>query len=374
MSPVAPGAPREGGVELSRAGEWVAVAYQRAVCGDLDEATRLVQAVRAAAGVFQAPVVVAEAMLVEGVIATYRGDLRHARDRLDRVAAFVDRLPGADLAPLARGWRALVAYNESRLADCAALLARALQDLPPRAASPRTRLRLATVASLLCAQAGADDAARGWLLAARLAATALEVRGALSPVIFDLAVASLERCCFERLRGMLDPQRAEEALLRVRSAIHYDAAAGVGAQASLHLLALGIALNLSGRHADACIPLTSFLDAPPTSRPEDGLRARTELAAARLALDPAPLDDTLRQSLASGLGGLTDPVERASLLSVLVADQARRPEVGDAPAWARTLGDELDRRHAENVELGGRLEALQLLEVPADWLRSGEDT
>lgn len=351
-------------VELGRA---VGKAYLSAISGRLLDAQSLVQHIRASVEFLQSPLLVAEVMLVEGVIAVYTGNLSYAKSRLDRVVAFADSAASVELASLARGWLALLSYNDGSVVDSARHALRAL-GCGTRPSS-RTRLRLSTILSLLCAYAGQDSHARTWLLAARIAASELGAQGALSSVIFDLAVATLDRCYFSKLSGFLGAAEARQALIQVKSAMSYDAGAAVDVQRSLHALALGTALNLNRQFTEAREVVLEFLDSELVSRPGDRICGKTELAVSLLGVDPLPIDDRMDSELWAGLGVLSDPTERAAILSVLIESENRKDASSRLAMLKSMFDDEIGRRQTLAVSLEELLVRSQGLNPPCDWVR-----
>lgn len=339
----------------------IARAYVAAMLGELEQADALVAQARAAAA--YDPASTAQLMLIEGVAASYRNDAARAGERLQRAALIGSQLGMLDLAALAQGWLALIEYNHARFEQAAALLAPtvARPDLP----DDRVRLRSASLLMLLCEYAGAPQATAQWQLAARLAAGSLGVAGALSTVMFNQAVAAIDKFRIGRLRGQLDAAQARELLLRVESAINYDGGAGVGPQPALHRLALGMALNLCGEHARARVELQAFLAQTDDRGAAGWVCAQAELGAAELALGPQPLPAAVIADLQAVLELPADGGERALALSVL-AEHARRCGQ-DAQALDLRRQRELQAHDRQAQRLHDCLAATGLLAVPPHW-------
>jgi len=346
--------------------------YLAATSGLLCEAQSIIQEVRSEPTFLSTPSLVVEVILVEGVVAIYRGDLEHAKSRLSRVVAFCEQSPLNDLTALARGWLALIAYNDGAVVESAHLVARGLEC--PAELSSRARLRLSTIASLLAAYVGLDEVAKRWLLSARIAASELGVRGSLSSVAFDLAVAALDRCSYDRLRGQLSSSAAEDVLIRVTSAKGYDAGAGSTLQPSLHVLAYGMALNLCGRYTEAQGEIRKFLGSEPASRYGDSICAKSELALAILGSQDLPLEDSMEVELWSALSRLRDPVEKGALIAVLSESNMRRGLVDRAMGMKVLLDEQIKVRMGLELELSDVLSAAGMMSPPSDWMRATATT
>lgn len=345
----------------------IARAYVAATLGDLDQADALVAQARASGALAHDVACTAQVMLVEGVAAIYRNDAPRARERLLRVDLFGGQLGASELSALAKGWLALLEYNAARFEEAAGLLAPTVGGADPP--TDRVRLRAATLLSLLCEYAGASDAAAQWLLAARLAASSMGIAGALSTVLFDQAVAAIDSYRIGRLRAALDAHKARELLLRVESALHYDAGAGVGALPALHRLALGMALNLCAEHARAAEELRRFTAATPDPHAAGWICAQAELAVAELALADGPLPAPIVACLQAALELPTDAGERAVLQNVLAEHCRRSGQAAQARAHAMQRQREL-QEHAQQAErLRTGLAACGLLAVPSHWLQ-----
>lgn len=343
-------------------------AYLAAICGQLDRALALIGEIRSDLRFSDASALIAEVMLIEGVIAVYRGEIEYAKNRLERVVAFGDQYPLIELAALARGWLALIAYNDGAVVDAARLIARGLSV--DRGLSARTRLRVSTIMSLLCAYVGRDKAATEWLLGARIAASEVGFDGALSSVAFDLAVAALDRCCLDRLQGKLDTQSAQDALIRVVSAKGYDLGSGSALQQSLHALALGMALNLNGRFAEARREIQGFIDAKPSSRLGDSVCAKVELAVALLGCGESLIDAGLEEELRAGVSLLSDPVEKGTLIAVLIENDVRKGMVDRAEEMKDLLERQIVLRKNLELDLCEVLIRSNLMTAPEDWLHA----
>lgn len=346
--------------------------YLAATSGRLEEAQTIIQEIRSEPAFLSTPWLVAEVILVEGVIAVYRGDIEYAKGRLTRVVAFCEQSPLNDLTALARGWLALIAYNDGDVVESAHLVARGLEFHAELSA--RSRLRLSTITSLLSAYVGLDEVARKWLLSARIAASELGVKGALSSVAFDLAVAALDRCSYDRLRGQLSANAAADVLVRVNSAKGYDAGAGSTLQPSLHMLAHGMALNLCGRYAEAREQILHFLRTEPTSRYGDSVCAKSELALANLGARDFPLEDAMEMELWSALSRLSDPIEKGSLIAVLIESNMRRGLMDRAMEMKILLDEQIQIRMGLECDLSRVLHASGMISPPDNWMRANDST
>lgn len=345
-------------------------AYCDCLVGQIDRAAMIVKALRERIEIAESPAVAGDTMLVEGVIALYSGSIETARERLTRAALIGGHLSALDIAPVARGWLALAAYNEGKVLEAADLLRTALcESMAQSVQTPRTRLRLATTAANLAFYADRADVAKVWNLAARRAATAMQLAGVLSSVIFSMAVSSLDACQRKKLSGVLRAEEGQETLMAVQSAVNYDAGFGRGVQPMLHQLALGMAFNICGQYQDARRVLRDYVSAAFGSRIEDAACGFVELAFAELGSSRAGLDaDVLSQVVRMG-DLLCEPLERAAQFAVLAEHFAR---VGDDSAHKANLlkkSAALSERESLVSRLRESLAGSELSKPPVGWLQ-----
>lgn len=344
----------------------VEAAYRHAWSGQLAQAEALVVQARQCRPLREGAHESVEVMLIEGVVHTYKGEVDAARDRFRRVAALGTLMPaGSDAAAQAWGWQALLEYNRGDVLAAADCVARACTD--PARARPLTRLRVAVDAALLCEYAGLQGAARGWLAAARSVAPACGVPGITGVIAYDLAAVRLSEAAVQHLRRPTPAEAARSLLLQVRSAIHFDAATGAQVQAPLHDMVQAMALRLLGQ-ADQAIPLLErYIAAARCVAEADLLSARVELAACRMAADPAHGDATLEADLEAALWQLADPGDRAHAADLLGDLAGRRGDADTAAHWHAAADAFLAEHDARRAALADRLGALALTAVPPAW-------
>lgn len=346
--------------------------YRHAVSGELAQAEALVERARRCPPVRTGSLESLEAMLVEGVVHTYKGEVDPARDRFRRVAALGALVPAGDLPELAWAWLGLLDYNRGDVLAAAEAVARACAQ--PARARPRTRLRTAVVAALLCEYAGLGGAGRGWLAAARLAATEAGIPAVVGVIAYDLAAVRITEAVVEHLRRPTPEDRGRALLLQVRSAINFDAATGARVQAPLLDMVQAIALRLLGQVDEAIPLLERFLAQAHEVAEADRWSARVELLACRMHGQPGPFDPAWRAELESALPHALDPGEQAHVFSLLAQWHDAAGDPVQAGAWRARFDAAFAEHDGRLLRLCDRLAALALTSVPPAWLQPGSST
>lgn len=345
----------------------LAHAYNDCVTGRIAAAQNVVVSVRESFDISHQPADAVEIFLIEGIIQIYLGNIRDGVDRLHRSCAIALAIDAHESVALARAWLSMVRFNEGKVLEAAGLVSESLRS--NALATERLRLRIGTMAAVLCRYCGQKLSSDRWFLVARLAATRMNVSGVLSSLIFDLAVSEIDLCQLERLEGRLDPVVAETVHRQVCSALRYDAGAEAGAQNVLHDLALGMSLNLCGRFREAKDHLMAFLDAPQVSRDADLACGVAELAMAELGLGAGPLGPDLESRLISCEGLVVEPLERAILFAAIAECFRRRGFLIDAESAEAKKVAELTLRRNICSALGSKLDELQLISPPGFWVQ-----
>lgn len=346
-------------------------AYCCAMGGELDRATEAVAAARRWPALRDGSLESMDVMLVEGVVHTYRGETDAARDRLRRVIALASLLPQSEAPLQAWAWLALLDYNQGEVLSAADALAKACAQ--PERAGPRTRMRASVNAALLCEYAGLAGPARAWVAVARWVAPQCRVPGIMSLLVYGIGAARVMEASIADLRSAIPPSTADELLLQVQSAIHYDAAAGVTTQPTLHLLAHATALRLAKRPAEAIPLLERFLL-------EDALSAETDRLSARLELLTCQVQCNVELNLQHAVSWLecsvlqfVDPGERAHAL-LLLNELWTRAGLPHTDQWLDRAGIELAHHDADRSALAQRLATLGLIAAPPAWALPGTPT
>lgn len=346
--------------------------YRHAVSGELAQAEALVEQARRHRPLREGARESVEAMLVEGVVHAYQGEVDAARDRFRRVIALGTLVPADDLPELAWAWQALLDYNRGDVLAAADAVGRACAR--PERARPRTRLRAAVDAALLCEYAGLGGAARGWMAAARLAAGEAGIPAVVGVIAYDLAAVRLTEAVVEHLRRPTSEDAARALLLQVRSAINFDAATGSRVQAPLLDMVQAIALRLLGQ-VEAAIPLLERFVAQARDVAEaDRWSARVELLACRMQLADGPCDPAWRAELEAALPQAMDPGECAHICRLLARWHEAAGQNVPALAWNARFEQALADHDARLLRLCDRLAALALTSVPPAWARPGAST
>jgi hypothetical protein len=344
----------------------IASAYRSAVVGKLSAALSSISFIRSRWKIESKPRDAIEVMLVEGVVHIYAGRISDGIDRFRRVIAIGDVVREGNLASLGRGWYALVLYNEGKVLEASEILARSLGEV--EAMQPRTILRVSTVQGLLCEYAGFGQAAIEWLNAARIAAQRVAIPGVMSSIIYDMAVAAIDSAAFRKLSGRLEDSQARQLLLRVRSAINYDIGSGTRIQSGLHILALGMTLNICGEYAEAERHLLRYLQMMPDSRLADRVCASVELAIAQVGSGASQLDPTVVRAIEEGLSILTEPTERALALNVLAKNLERSGLIDESLLRRSAMQSEIVRREQMSLALRASIETNSMMFPPRQWI------
>lgn len=340
-------------------------AYGCCILGDVAQARTLITQLRSAFAIENRPLQAAEIMLLEGVVALYSGDIDAGCDRLRRALAIGQHFPQTDLAQVASGWLAMAAFNEGDVLTAAALL-KSATDMGV-VASERARLRLATVAGNLCEYAAKPAAARSWNAASRRAALALGLSGALSSIIFNMAVLSIDASQLKRLTGTLQPEEGQNTLTLVQAAMGYDTGVGHGAQPKLHRLSLGMAYSICGRHDDALLTLRRYVADATGSRKGDAACGLVELALAEMGASPQPLSAGLFADVQAAGALLVEPLERAAWLCAMAEHHQRQGDTQAAQHHRQAMAEALAERAGLTAALAQVLEQGALLAPPTDW-------
>ncbi len=344
----------------------IASAYRNAVVGNLSAAESNISFIRSRWQIESKPRDAIEVMLVEGIIHIYAGRISDGIDRFRRVIAIGDVVRDENLASLGRGWFALVLYNEGKLLEASEILAQVLGEVD--AILPRTILRVSTVQGLLCEYAGFGQAAIGWLNAARIAAQRVAIPGVMSSVIYDMAVAAIDSAAFRKLNGQLEDSQARQLLLRVRSAINYDIGSGSKVQSGLHLLALGMTLNICGEYTEAERHLLRYLQTMPDSRLADRVCASVELAIAQIGNGGSQLAPAVVRAIEEGLSILIEPTERALALNVLARNLEQSGLIDESLLRRSEMQSEIVRREQMSLALRASIETNSMMFPPRQWI------
>jgi hypothetical protein len=340
-------------------------AYLSALAGNLEKASMCIEQVRCSYTIENSASMAAEVMLVEGVIHIYSGRPKAGVERLKRVVAIGDSAALYNLAALARGWLAVLHYNEGDVIAAGKVLSEALRFAEH--ADARTCLRISTVAGGLCEYSGLGESAAQWLLAAQRACSRLAVPGVLSSVVYDLALAAVDSAAAKKLAGKLSKNDANNLPLRVRSALNYDSIANVGVYRELHWLVLAMAYNICSNYGEAKLHLDRYFDDPQSFRAADQVCAYIELAIAQSAGGELDFDSDLIESIKSGMSLLVEPIERAVAFDILALNYQRLGLIRESQSMRERYYLEINRR----IELSNSLELLisdgVLLMPPTAW-------
>jgi hypothetical protein len=348
--------------------ELLELAYRRAMTGDLDGATTALTQAREFRPLRQGSAESMEVMLLEGVILRSRGDLGLARDRLRRVIALAPLVPNSNAPAEAWGWLSVMDYSVGDVEAAADALVRACAG--PERAPPRTVLRAAVSAAILCQCAGLVPAAQAWLGTAREMAPRCGVPALMWLVVRALAATRASEAVIHHHRTPLSDAEARALLLQVQSAINYDAARGHAVRETVHDIMMAIALRINKRPAEA-LTLLEQTQARGGSKltADDRIALRSEAIACRLLLDAGYTDPQEVEFLLARQQDTTDPGERADLL-FLLAELIRRQggsaeEIADN--WVQQADTSLDVYQRRLAELAANLHERGLTTVPPAW-------
>jgi hypothetical protein len=330
----------------------VSDAYLSALAGNLSGASASIRAVRSQFAIENNSSLTAEIMIVEGMIHIYSGRSGSGVERLTRAVAISDSAGHENLASLARGWLAVVHYNEGNVIAAGKALLEALRCA--ESADARTCLRVSTIAGVLCEYSSLGRAASAWLMAAQVAARRMAIPGVLSSVVYDLALAAIDSASARKLTGKLDREDARRLPLRVMSALNYDANANVGVHRDLHWLVLAMAYNLCEDYLQAELSLDRYFGGASSFRAADDVCARVEYAIARSKGGELEVEANLIEEIRVGLDLLVEPIERAMALDVLARHCCRLSKNEEAKAMRAAVFEEIDKRN----ELANSLEKL----------------
>jgi hypothetical protein len=344
----------------------IGAAYLDALSGDLDGASQGVERVRSKCSIESSASMAAEVMLVEGVIHVYSGRTLAGVERLRRAVAIGDSATLRNLAALARGWLAVVYYNDGDVISAGGILSEALCFA--EYADARTCLRVSTVAGGLCEYSGLGKSAANWLTVAQGAARRMAVHGVLSSVVYDLALAAIDSAAARKLVGTLSASEARSLPLRVRSALNYDSTANVGVHRDLHWLILAMAYNICADYSEAESCLELYAKGASSFRAADRICACIELAIAKSKGGELDFDPELIEDIENGLGLLVEPTERAMAYDILSINYQRQGLDCESEFMRNRYFLEINRR----TEIASSLERLicegPLVTPPLAWI------
>lgn len=344
----------------------VSKAYLSALAGELDAASAGIEWVRSQCAIQSNAAMAVEVMVVEGVVHIYSGRTRAGVERLSRAVAIGDSAKLQNLAALARGWLAVVHYNEGDVVAAGGAVSEALRF--PEFAEARTRLRVSTVAGGLCEYSGLSKSAAGWLTAAQSAARGMGVPGVLSTVVYDMALAAVDSAAARRLEGSLQSSDAKSLPLRVKSALHYDETANVGVHRELHWLILGMAHNICEEYVEASSCLEKFLSGPRSFRAADQICAYIELAVASSKGGALDVDSDLIEKITDGLGLLIEPVERAMAFEILSSSYRRQGLIYESALMKEKYALEIGKRTDLSSSLENLIREGPVFCPPMSWI------
>ncbi len=332
--------------------------------GDVASARKLASQARLQWRTEDSAVLTVDLMLVDGISASYSGDLSSAFDRLSRASLLASMLGDDHRIHLGKAWQATVSFNLGQLAKAEKLVIEASKFL--RGVKPNALFRSATVVAVLLQYCGEELAATRWLKFAQRASSDIRHPGLMSHLLYNLAALRVSIRGYLRFFGDISPDATKLDSMAVDSSLNFDAMAATSVQSAFHPLLEAQILSVRGDYLRGFAKIEEFLADSGGISDEFIVQARFERLFLWLNLNRDIPSNELRV-LEGEICSLksNDDIAKAYFILHLAtkvsgADDASRNYLGLAMEYK-------DKHSRQCVELSAGLIESGLFNVPENW-------
>lgn len=303
-------------------------------------------------------------MLVDGICASYSGELASAFDRLNRACVLASMMGDDHRTHLGKAWQATVSFNLGQLASAEKLLSDASKSI--NGVGPNALFRSATVIVVLLQFCGEELAATRWLKFAQRAASGIGHPSLLSHLLYNFAAIRVSTKSYLNFFGNVAHSAASLDALAVSSSVNFDNITATSVQSTFHHLVEAQIFSIREDYSRAYSEIEKFLAKTEGVASEFVAQARFERLFLMLNLKFRIFSEEV-QALEGDLLLLktNDDLAKAHFILNLVARAS-----GDDAKSLKHLALALKYRdiHSKNCsDLVSGLTQSGLFDVPRDW-------